>query len=92
MFLFPAPVLLQKKKLVDAAQALGLKGKKRAKGEVKGEAKGDADENLPKTGHFKGYDLEKMEIPRDAWPTCGKQYQGQNGYTLVSKNNADPFP
>lgn len=67
---------------------MGLKGTKKAKGA----AKGEADENLPKTNKFKEYDLDKMEIPRDAWPTCGKQYQGLNGYTLVSKNNAVPAP
>ena len=65
---------------------MGLKGTKKAKRE----AKGEADDNFPKTSQFKGYDLVKMEIPRDAWPTCGKQYQGMNGYTLVSKNNAVP--
>ena len=37
---------------------------------------------------FKGYNLETLEVPIEAWPQPGRTHHGSHGYTITAENGA----
>ena len=42
----------------------------------------DGTEQYEVTHLFKGYNVEKMGLPREAWPFKGREYKGKHSYTV----------
>ncbi len=60
------------------------KTKKVKKAHLKDVAEHPSGGDLEVKGEFKGFDLEKLGVPKEAWPLSSKTYKGNLGYTLVS--------
>lgn len=42
----------------------------------------DGPEGYEVAKKFKGYNLEELGLPREAWPFKGKAYKGKHSYTI----------